>query len=122
VTQDERLAQIVALTRELDTPHMGALIRELWAIASAQGTGPNPAELLSMADAAALIGVDPSTLRTQSSRGRLRTVKRGRDLYVTRESLHLYLIEKMRTKRGGSIPLPANYRTPAGMSDARKDS
>jgi excisionase family DNA binding protein len=45
---------------------------------------------VTLKEAAALLGVDPATLRQQIANGALRAVKRGRDWHVTPSEVERY--------------------------------
>src|SRR3954447_13665130 len=57
---------------------------------------------MNLRDAAALIGVDPATLRQQISRGNLRAKKSGRDWTVARNDVEHYARTRGRRARPGS--------------------
>jgi excisionase family DNA binding protein len=50
-----------------------------------------PGDLLTLAEAAAIAGLSPTTLRVQIHNGKLEGVKRGRDWWVTRKALAAYM-------------------------------
>jgi excisionase family DNA binding protein len=55
-----------------------------------------PGDLLTLAEAADLAGLSPTTLRVQIRNGKLKAVKRGRDWWVTRRSLLDYMTQVSR--------------------------
>ena len=74
---------------------------------------PDPDELLTLTQAAALVGLDASTLRQQVHHGKLAAEHLGPLWIVTRRALHEYL--RQRGPGGRPVPLPATYQTPKGM-------
>ena len=69
-------------------------------------------EHISLIRAGELSGRDAGTLRVQAARGRLRTVKIGRDHLTTRRWLHEYLIQAKQGNSGRFSPLPEGYVAP----------
>jgi excisionase family DNA binding protein len=57
---------------------------------------PYAAEPLTLREAAARLGLSPSTLRVQIGKGKLRAVKRGRDWWLTPRELERYRREHRR--------------------------
>lgn len=51
---------------------------------------------MTLTEAAAALGVSPSTLRWQIRNGKLRAVKRGRDWWVTKQEVERYREEHKR--------------------------
>jgi hypothetical protein len=70
-----------------------------------------PDACISLTRAAQLSGRKEETLRVRAMRGRLRTIKRGRDHLTTRRWLHEYLMSRDDTNTHGP-PLPADYVPP----------
>lgn len=54
---------------------------------------------MTLKEAAALVGVDPSTLRKQAGLGKLRARRIGRDWHVTRREADRYKREVSRSAR-----------------------
>lgn len=71
-----------------------------------------PDDHISLIRAGQLSARNPDTLRVQAVRGRLRTVKIGRDHLTTRRWLHEYLVEAKGRDKGRFLPLPADYAAP----------
>lgn len=69
-----------------------------------------PTEYITLKRAGELSGISADTLRNQVKRGRLRTVRIGRDNMTTRVWLHEYL--RSRSARGHTKPLPPDYVPP----------
>lgn len=57
---------------------------------------------MTLAEAAALLGLSPATLRGQVRRGALKATKRGRDWHVTPAEVARYRRESLGTRRRGS--------------------
>jgi excisionase family DNA binding protein len=53
--------------------------------------------MLTLAEAAALLDLSPTTLRVQVRNGKLKAVKRGRDWHVSRRELERYRLTSKRT-------------------------
>jgi hypothetical protein len=81
----------------------------------ADHSGPDPDEVITLAQAAAIAGLTTKTLHTQQRRGRLPLRKLGRDRVITRRELHKYLLSRD-PARGHTAPVPADYETPRGMA------
>jgi hypothetical protein len=72
-----------------------------------------PDQQIGLTRAAALAGLDRTTLRMAAADGRLEAVKVARDWLTTRRQLHGYLAG--RKSHGFAVkPLPADYETPNG--------
>ena len=69
-------------------------------------------EHISLIRAAELSGRGAGTLRVQAVRGKLRTVKIGRDHLTTRRWLHDYLTQAQVNNSGRFSPLPKSYQPP----------
>lgn len=69
-------------------------------------------EHISLIRAGELSGRDAGTLRVQAVRGKLHTVKIGRDHLTTRRWLHEYLTQAQQNNSGRFSPLPAEYVAP----------
>lgn len=95
----ERYRRAVSYARGLDTPRLADLLAELTALLAQRRGEPDPDELLTLPDAAALAGLALTTLHTQHRRGRLALERRGRDWYITRRELGHYLATRD-TRRG----------------------
>lgn len=69
---------------------------------------------ISLDRAAVLSGRSPETLRVLATRGRLRTVKRGRNYLTTRRWLHEYLLRARANDNDGDrfLYLPTDYQAP----------
>jgi excisionase family DNA binding protein len=59
-----------------------------------------------LSDAAARLGLSPSTLRVQIRNGRLAAVKRGRDWHVTPAELERYRAQSLGRRDPGSAAQP----------------
>ncbi len=75
-------------------------------------TRPRADDLLILAEAAQLTGLNADGLQAQCYRGRISARKLGRDWVVTRGELHRYLMERARAH---PRPLLPAYVAPAGM-------
>ena len=69
-----------------------------------------PLDYITLRRAGELCGISGDTLRNQARRGRLQTLKLGRDNVTTRKWLHAYL--QSRDTRGHAAPLPEGYVAP----------
>jgi excisionase family DNA binding protein len=59
---------------------------------------------MTLKEAAVLVGVDPSTLRNQANKGRLRAQRVGRDWHVTRREVERYRREVSRNAQKSLQP------------------
>lgn len=71
-----------------------------------------PDEYISLARAAEISGLSPTTLRAQARAHKLRTVRTRREWFTTRRWLHAYLLGATRRDKGGRKPLPDDYIPP----------
>jgi Helix-turn-helix domain len=95
-----RYRRALSYARGLDISWMAELVERLSALLDQRRAAPDPAELLTLPEAASIAGLRLGTLHTQLRRGKLAGMKHGRDLYVTRGELARYLAQRD-THRGG---------------------
>lgn len=76
--------------------------------------GADPAEQITLADAARLSGLALRTLQTQRRHGRLAAYKLGRDWILTRGELHRYLTAR---HRGNPKPVAPTYIAPVCIEE-----
>ena len=115
--QEERYSAVLALARALSLDDQTRLSREL---APTPGTGPDPAEVIPLTEAARMLDVSLTLLRVQARKGKLNAYKQGRDWFTTRGDLHHYAIAKNQERRGNHKPIPAWYVAPTGMDATPK--
>jgi hypothetical protein len=78
-----------------------------------------PDEYITLARAAQIAGLAPTTLRNQALAGWLRTVRPGHDRLTTRRWLHAYLRTRGTHHRGATPKaLPDAYIAPQGEETA----
>jgi hypothetical protein len=73
---------------------------------------PDPDEVVTLAEAATISGVDRNTLAIQARLGRLLARKSSGTWLISRRNLHHYLIGR---RYGNALPLPPTYVPPEGM-------
>jgi excisionase family DNA binding protein len=74
--------------------------------------GPDPDQLIPIAEAARITGLHGQTIREAVAAGRIPRHRFGDVLAIRRGDLHIYLASR---KRAIPKTLPADYPTPAGM-------
>lgn len=82
-------------------------------------SGPDPDEVITLAQAARIAGLNINTLQTQRRLGVLKADLLGRDRVLTRRALHEYLQRRQSATRGKKNPLPDDYQTPRGLEPTR---
>jgi hypothetical protein len=95
----ERYRRALSYARGLEAEQLAELVAQLTTLLEQRRGEPDPEELLTLPEAAALAGLSIRTLHTQLSRGKLAGTKRGRDWYISRGDMGRYLAARD-TRRG----------------------